>query len=265
MNTATAAAAAKPRQKNFSSTLYGVEAIRQLRNPYTLVFTLVMPVGMYLLFGGAMPFASENAGNGNVAYYIMVSMGAFGTATAMSSLCSLAASEVRQGWGRQIAMTPLSTTGYVLTKVASAVSFSALSVVLVYIAGLATGAEADATWMWFASAAMTLGLGLIFGFWGMGVGLLFNSDSAAALASIAITVFGFLGNVFMPLDGAMLDFARFTPMYGFTGLVRWPVTEGYLTNGASDTLWVLVLNFAVWAVVFFVIAYAGVRRSRRRA
>lgn len=261
MSTATA----RTYQKNFSSTLYGVEALRQLRNPYTLVFTLVMPVGMYLLFGGAMPYASDNAGNGNVGYYIMVSMGAFGTATAMSSLCSLAASEVRQGWGRQIAMTPLSTTGYVMTKVASAVSFSALSVVLVYVAGLVTGAQADSAWMWFASAALTLGLGLIFGFWGMGIGLLFNSDSAAALASIAITVFGFLGNVFMPLDGAMLQVARFTPMYGLTGIVRWPVTEGQLTNGASDPLWALVLNVAVWAIVFFVLAYAGVRRSRRRA
>lgn len=256
---------AKAHQKSFSTTLFGIEAIRQLRNPYTLVFTLVMPVGMYLLFGGAMPYATQSAGNGNIDYYIMVSMGAFGTATAMSSLCSLAASEVRQGWGRQIAMTPLSTTGYVLTKVASAVSFSALSVLLVYIAGLATGAQADAAWMWFTSAALTLGLGLIFGFWGMGVGLLFNSDSAAALASIAITVFGFLGNVFMPLDGVMLQIARFTPMYGMTGIVRWPVTEGQLTNGASDPLWALVLNFAVWAAVFFVIAYAGVRRSRRRA
>lgn len=269
MSTATSTTANPPtrkaQQKNFSSTLYGVEAIRQFRNPYTLVFTLVMPVGMYLLFGGAMPYASESMGNGNVGYYIMVSMGAFGTATAMSSLCSLAASEVRQGWGRQIAMTPLSTTGYVLTKVASAVTFSAFSVVLVYVAGIMTGAQADSAWMWFASAAFTLGLGLIFGFWGMGVGLLFNSDSAAALASIAITVFGFLGNVFMPLDGAMLDFARFTPMYGLTGLVRWPVTEGVLTNGESDALWMLILNFAVWAVVFFALAYAGVRRSRRRA
>lgn len=61
--TSTAAVALAPRkarQRNFSSTLYGVDALRQLRNPYTLIFTLVMPVGMYLLFGGAMPYATEN-------------------------------------------------------------------------------------------------------------------------------------------------------------------------------------------------------------
>lgn len=259
MSTATA------HQKNFSSSLYWVEAIRQLRNPYTLVFTLLLPVGMYLLFGGAMPYATQSAGNGNIAYYIMVSMAAFGTATAMSSLCSLAASEVRQGWGRQIAMTPLSTAGYVLTKVASALTFSALSVALIYLAGIATGARANETWMWFASAGLILSLGLIYGFWGMGIGLLLNPDSAAALASIAITVFAFLGNVFMPLDGAMLQVARFTPMYGFVGLVRWPMTEGHLTNGDVDSLWLLLVNYGVWAAVFFALAYAGVRRSRRRA
>lgn len=252
-------------KKHFSSTLYAVEARRQLRNPYTLVFTLLMPLGMYLLFGASMEYANISAGNGNVAYYVMVSMGAFGTATAMSSLCSLAASEVRQGWGRQIAMTPLSTIGYVFTKVASAVTFAALSVVVVYGAGFATGAKADAAWMWLVSAAITLALGLIYGFWGMGIGLLLNADSAAALASIAITVFGFLGNVFMPLDGGMLAFARFTPMYGYAGLVRWPVTEGHLTTGQTDSLGILILNISVWAVVFFALAYAGVRRSRRRA
>lgn len=248
----------------FSPTFYRVEAVRQLRNPYTLAFTLAMPVAMYLLFGATASYADLSAGNANVSFYVMVSMGAFGTATAMSSLCSLAASEVGQGWGRQLAMTPLTTTGYALTKVLTAVTYSALSVLGVYIAGMLTGAAADDAWRWVAAAAITLAIGLIYGLFGLGVGLAFNSDSAAALASISITFFGFFGNVFIPLDGVMLDIARFTPMYGYVALVRWPATDGTLVSGGADPLWGVAVNVIIWATLFAGLVRAGVLRSRRR-
>ncbi|WP_293695982.1 ABC transporter permease [uncultured Agrococcus sp.] len=261
----TAVLPARPKRTLFGPTLFRIEAIRQLRNPYTLVFTLTLPVIMYLLFGAFMPWGSELIGNGNVSFQVMVSMAGFGTATAMSSLCSLAASEVRQGWGRQIAMTPLPVAGYAFTKLMAALTFSAFSVLAVYIAGAATGAEVNELWRWFACAGIILGIGVIFGLWGMGVGMLLNPDSAAALASIAITLFGFFGNVFMPLSGAMLDIARFTPMYGYIALVRWPLTGGELGDGTSDPLWLPILSVVVWTVLLFALAYAGVVRSRRRA
>lgn len=247
-----------------SPTMLRVEAKRQLRNPYTLAFSLGMPVAMYLLFGAGMGYGSLSAGNGNVSFYVMVSMAAYGTAVTMSSLTSLAAAEAQQGWGRQLAMTPLSTAGYALTKLITAVSFAALAMLAVFAAGLATGAEANDLWRWFACAGIILGLGLMFGLYGLGVGLFFNSDSAAALASISMTFFGFLGNVFMPLDGVMLDVARFTPMYGFVAISRWPLTEGTLTTGQTDPLWMLVVNLLVWLAVFIVLVVAGMKRSRGR-
>lgn len=244
--------------------LYRTELLRQIRNPYTLAFALGMPVAMYLLFGASMAYASQSVGHANVSFYVMVSMGAYGTATAMSSLCSLAASEVGQGWGRQLALTPLTTLGYATTKVLAAVSFSALSVLFVYAAGLATGAEAEGAWRWFAAGAITLALGLIYGLFGLGVGLAFNSDSAAALASISITFFGFFGNVFIPLEGTMLDIAKWTPMYGYVALARWPATDGALVAGGADPLWAVLLNVFVWAVLFAGLVRLGVLRSRRR-
>lgn len=247
-----------------SAPLYRIEAVRQLRNPYTLAFTLAMPVAMYLLFGASMAYGDQTVGDADVSFYVMVSMGAFGTATAMSSLCSLAASEVGQGWGRQLALTPLSIAAYAATKLTAAVTFSALSVAGVYVAGVATGAEAVDAWRWLACAAITLGLGLVYGLFGLGVGLAFNSDSAAALASISITFFGFFGNVFVPLEGVMLDIAKYTPMYGYVALVRWPATGGALVSGGSDPLWALFANAAVWAALFALLVRYGVLRSRRR-
>ena len=60
----------------FSRTFYLTEVKRQLRNPYTLAFTLAMPIAMYLLFGANAAYADSSAGNGNVAFYVMCSMAA---------------------------------------------------------------------------------------------------------------------------------------------------------------------------------------------
>lgn len=247
-----------------SPTMLRIEGVRQLRNPYTLAFTLAMPVAMYLLFGVSMGYGTLSAGNGNVSFYIMTSMAAYGTAVAMSSLTSLAATEAKQGWGRQLAMTPLTTAGYALTKLLTSVAFAALALVAVFTAGMISGAHVDDTWRWVATAGIILGIGLIYGLFGLGVGLFFSSDSAAALASISMTFFAFFGNVFMPLDGVMLDIARFTPLYGFVALSRWPLTDGRLTTGQTDQMWLLLLNVAVWLALFAVLVTVGMKRSRAR-
>ncbi|GAA1532172.1 ABC-2 type transport system permease protein [Microbacterium ginsengiterrae] len=249
---------------SISPTMLRVEAIRQVRNPYTLAFTLAMPVAMYLLFGATAAYASGRAGNGNVAFYVMVSMAAYGTAVAMSSLTSLAATEAKQGWGRQLAMTPLTTAGYAATKLVTAVMFAALAVAFVFVAGLLTGAQATEAWRWWATAGIILGTGLMFGLYGLGVGLFFTSDTAAALASISMTFFAFFGNVFLPLDGVMLDIARFTPLYGFVALSRWPLTEGVLTTGQVDPLWLICVNIVAWVGVFALLVAVGAKRSRTR-
>ncbi|MGX1695559.1 ABC transporter permease [Microbacterium keratanolyticum] len=249
---------------SISATMLRIEGVRQLRNPYTLAFTLAMPVVMYMLFGASAAYASRSAGHGNVSFYVMVSMAAYGTAVAMSSLTSLAASEAKQGWGRQLAMTPLTTAGYAATKLITAVAFAALALAAVFVTGAATGAAADDLWRWAATAGIILGVALMYGLFGLGVGLFFNPDSAAALASISMTFFAFFGNVFMPLDGVMLDIARFTPLYGYVALSRWPLTDGMLTTGQTDPLWVALLSVAVWLVLFASLALAGVKRARRR-
>ncbi|WP_426184456.1 ABC transporter permease [Microbacterium sp. TWP3-1-2b2] len=249
---------------SISPTMMRVEAMRQIRNPYTLAFTLGMPVAMYLLFGASMGYGSGPAGHGNVKFYVMVSMAAYGTAVAMSSITSLAATEAKQGWGRQLAMTPLGTAGYAVMKLLTAVAFAALAMIAVFAAGMLTGAEVTDSWRWWASAGIILTVGLIYGLYGLGVGLFFNSDTAAALASISMTFFAFFGNVFMPLDGVMLDIARFTPLYGFVALSRWPLTDGVLTTGQADPLWMIALNIVAWLAVFAVLVAAGVKRSRSR-
>ncbi|WP_317259691.1 hypothetical protein [Kocuria atrinae] len=66
---------------------------------------------------------------------------------------------------------------------------------------------------------------VVFALYGLAAGLLFRSEGAVGAASGLLVVFAFLGNVFMPLSGALLEFARFTPLYGIVGLARYPITE----------------------------------------
>lgn len=248
----------------FSLTYFRIEVFRHLRNPYTLAFTIAMPVTLYAMFGIGTDYATMSVGNANVSMYVMASMAAFGAATAMASLCSIAASEVGQGWGRQLGLTPLSITGYALVKLVTALCFASLSTAAVFAVGLSTGAAADDLWRPLAVAGLIVLGSLMFGLFGLGVGLVFNSDTGTALASIAVTFFGFFGNVFMPLNGVMLEIAHFTPMYGFVALVRWPLTDGTLVAGGADPLWMVLLNVVGWALIFALITRFGVLRSRQR-
>ena len=79
----------------------------------------------------------------------------------------------------------------------------------------------------------------------------------------------FLGNLFVPLSGTLLEIARFTPMYGFAGLARWPQLEGLVVHNnapstITDPLWFLVANYVLWALFFAGLSVWAVRRGRRR-
>lgn len=248
----------------FSMPYLRMELIRQLHNPFTLAFTLALPALMYIIFGASQDYGTMSAGHGNVAFSVMVSMAAYGVMTAMTSLTSLAASEASQGWGRQLSLTPLGTSGYAVSKVIVAFAYAALSLLVVFVIGAATGAQADGAWRWLLTAGIIMVAGTIFGLYGLGVGLMFNSDSAAGLASILLTFFAFFGNVFMPLSGTMLAIAHFTPMYGVVELARWPLSEGYVDDTVTDPMWMPILNVIAWTLVFGALVALGVKRSRNR-
>lgn len=247
-------------------TYIRIELTRQARDVGNLMFALLLPVVMYLLFGNAMSVGDASAGNGNVKFYVMASMAAYGAAVATTQISGTAATESMLGWGRQISLTPMRSAGFVGSKVSVALIVSAASAGLVFLVGRATGAEADATWIWWASYGIAVAGSTIFAFFGMAAGLIFKSETAIGVASGLLVFFSFFGNVFMPLSGTMLDIARFTPMYGYAGLVRFPLTEGAAaSDGAvADTLPMLLANVVVWTLIFASAAVLAVRRSRQR-
>ena len=242
---------------------------RVMRDVPSMFFIVVLPAALFVFFGVLQGWVEAPAGRGNVSAYMMVSMACYGAAIATTSVAGTAAVERLQGWGRQLAMTPLGTRGYTLTKAVVGMAVAVVPLLLVFLVGAATSAAMDAGWRWVASGAILILCSAVFALYGLAAGLLFRSDNAVGAASGLLVVLGFLGNVFTPLSGAMLEFARWTPMYGMVGLARYPITEGQVVtmSGApqTDSVWLLLANVVGWTVVFAAVALFAARRATARS
>lgn len=113
-----------------NATFTGIELRRVFRDYVTMFFIAILPGFFYLIFGAAQSFGSEDAGNGNVTMYVMISMAAYGAVMATSGIGGMAAVERMQGWGRQLGLTPLRDSGFVLMK--AVVAVAAIPIALIY-------------------------------------------------------------------------------------------------------------------------------------
>ncbi|GAB3993664.1 ABC transporter permease [Nocardioides marmoraquaticus] len=266
--TTTPTATRTPRRRGLiNPTLLRLELKRLSRDRATLFFTTVLPGFFYVIFGATQDYADEPIGNGNIAMMIMVSMAAYGAVTATVSTGGTAALERMQGWGRQLGLTPLRDSTYVATKAVVAVLVAALPIALVFVLGALSGARAEAS-AWVLSAVVILVGASVFALYGLCFGLAFRSEAALSAASGSVVVLGFLGNIFVPLSGTLLDIARWTPLYGYVTLARYPVTEGVVVSGSeattTESLWVAVANVGAWTLLLAVVATLLVRRGRSR-
>lgn len=245
------------------------DLVRNLRMFATLFFIVVLPLFMYFIFSMVYDFGSQKTfnGAGTVGAVIMVAMALYGSLTAVISLAGSAAVELSQGWGRQLALTPMSKAGYIVSKILVATVISLLPVLAIYVTGYFRDAEM-APQLWILTALMVIGSGVIFALYGLMYGLLFRSESAVSAASGSLVVLMFLGNAFTPLSGFLMDFSVYTPVWGVNQLVKWPLTEGYYSvNGefaGQYELWQPLLNIAVWTLVFIIGCMIGVKRHTAR-
>ena len=149
-------------------------------------------------------------------------------------------------------------------KTAVAMAVAAVPIALIYAIGAATGSSGN-SFDWVASAGHRVArVGGVRGLRpGDGSGL--QGRERAGIASGLIVIMSFLGNVFTPMDGIILEFGRFTPLYGYAGLARYPISEGYLPIDAGhDSVWLLLANVCAWTVIFAALAVWGLRRRRER-
>ena len=249
-----------------NAAFLGLEIKRVLRDYASMFFIVVLPAFFYLIFGAAQEYSKEDAGNGNVAMLIMISMAAYGAATATTGIGGRAAVERMQGWGRQLGLTPLRDSAYVSMKTVLAVVIGAVPIVVTYVFGVASGAEGSAR-AWLLSGLALLMGAVVWALYGLCAGLMFRSEAAVGAASSLLVIFAFLGNIFIPLSGTMLAIAKFTPLYGHVALGRYPLTNGHVLDGETlvhEALWIPMANVGAWTAFFALLATWLVRRGRGR-
>ncbi|KGN34585.1 ABC transporter [Knoellia sinensis KCTC 19936] len=257
----------EPTERGKRTAYLRLELKRVTRDLVTMFFVVALPAFMYLLFGASAGWSQQSAGNGNVALYVMISMAAYGAVTATVGVGGTAAVERMQGWGRQLGLTPLGDGTFVAIKATVALLIAILPILVVYVLGAFTGAKGSLM-AWAGSAAILVAGAVMFALYGLIFGMAFRSESSVSAASGSLVILGFLGNIFFPLSGFLLDLARFTPLYGYVSLARYPLTGGDVVDTAGNLthqpLWMPVTNVVVWTVIFAVLATWLVQRSRGR-
>ncbi|MBO1768210.1 MULTISPECIES: ABC transporter permease [Allobranchiibius] len=229
-----------PAYGGFNRTLLRIELMRILRNKRTMFFTVVLPVIFFFVFRAN----SFNAGAGNASAWLMISLALYGAFVANASTSAGVAVERAQGWSRQLRLTPLRGSAYIITKVLVSSAVSVIPLVVVYGLGLAFGAHAPVGDLVLAFVVSWIGSMLMAAF-GLAVGFLLPSENAMQVLGMAMTVLAFGGGVFIPqpVFGHSFDlFARWTPMYGVTSMAH-----AGLAGWSGSWMW--VLNIVGWAVV----------------
>jgi len=234
-----------PRLGAFNATLVGLELRRLVRNRRTVIFTLVLPVVFFLLFGLNDAYATKNAGHGNVAAFVMISMAIYGAMLATTSAGASVSIERSLGWSRQLRLTPLAPAAYIAVKLVAALVVGLSSIVAVYVAGIVTHKAQMPTYLWIVTGIIAWVGSLTFAAFGLFMGYLLPGENVMQILGPGLALLAFLGGLFVPLTaGSVMEtIAKFTPMYGLNQLVHAP-----LTGDRIQAVW--VVNLLVWLAVF---------------
>lgn len=245
-----------PRLGAFNLTMLRIEVTRVMRNRRTLIVAVLLPVVLLLSFDDFDGWDSS-AGHGNVAAYIMVSMGLYAAALMAAAAGASVSMERAQGWSRQLRLTPLHPVAYILVKAIVALVTGALAIIAVGITGAVQGHPQMPWGLWIACGLLTLVCTLVFAALGVFIGYLVPGENAMQFIGPGLAALGFLGNVFIPLTPGTVIYqvAEWTPMFGVAEISRWPLT--------GELGWIPVLNAVVWFALF--VAGAAWRMSKDTA
>lgn len=236
-----------------------MEIMRVLRNPRTVIFTVIMPSVLFLVFGKLGGSGGSLGGIGAEAY-VMVSMAAYGAiGSALFSAANIAF-ERKVGWNRQLRLTPLPPRAYVLAKGIVAWLVSLVSLLLVYAVGFASGVRMPAhSW---AEALGGTWLALIpFVLLGIGIGYVGNVDMVQPATMFVFFGMSILGGLWVPVQvmpHALAQLAQAIPAY-------WLALAGRAAIGAPGFGLEGVLVLVGWAVLFGAFAATRYRADTARA
>ena len=227
-----------------NATMVRIELRRMLRNRRTIVFALVFPAAMFFVFGSGGD-SQQTVGVGNVSAYVMVSMAMYGGALIAASAGAGVAVERALGWSRQLRLTPLHPTAYILVKAFVALVMGAVAILAVNVIGAAQGKPQMPFDVWIKCGVLTLACVMTFAALGLFVGYLVPGENVMQVLGPGLALLAFLGGLFIPLSSyspVVRDIAYWTPMFGVAEVARAPLTQ--------ELPWYAVVNAVAWLAIF---------------
>lgn len=242
-----------------TTTYLLTELKRSYRNPRYVLFTIGIPVLLFLLIGNAF---DQRVGGVSGQTWYMVNMGVFGAMGAVLGMGARIAIERDVGWNRQLRLTPLPPLGYVMGKVVTGMLIALPALLLVDLAGGLGGQVHLSALQW----AEVLGLGWVavlpMAVVGVGVGYLAPGDSAQAVNGGLVMLLSMFGGLWFPIDGSapqwLQSVAHAMPTYWITQITRAPISHHWPAVGG----WLVLLG---WALVAARIAARRYRADDQRA
>jgi ABC-2 type transport system permease protein len=233
-------------------SLAQAEIRRLSRNKRYFIFTVGFPVILYLLL--ARQINATAYGVGYKSFY-MVSMAMFGAFSgALNGNAQRIAQEKKEGWVRQLRLTPLPANGYVISKVIVSMATTIPSIVIVLLLGRFYGNVHLPAWEWLAIAATVWFGATIFAALAVALGYRLAPDQVQPIATLLYFVFAILGGLWWPLTGALRKIGEVTPTYA-------AVKIGTDVIAGTSVSMTLAVTLVAWLVIFVGLATWAVRST----
>jgi ABC-2 type transport system permease protein len=239
-----------------SLTYLRFELLRAIRNTRFFLFAVGFPLILFLVIAGAN--RHEQLGGIPFPVYYLAGMVSWGTMAGVVSAGARISMERSVGWNRQLRLTPLGPWAYLRAKILSGYLVALMSIVLLYIAGIALGVRLPAG-RWLEMTGLIL-VGLIpFAALGIWLGHLLTPESMGPALGGITALFALLGGAWGPLanKGFILHLAQALPSY-------WLVQAGHSAftgTGWGTRGWMTIV---VWTVVVGLLAARAYRRDTQR-
>jgi ABC-2 type transport system permease protein len=227
-------------------TLTRLEIKRVLRNRRYLLMTLALPVALYLCFGRSKSLAY---GVDFKEFYMiaMASIGAFSGALNGNSM--RISQERKDGWIRQLRISSLPASGYVVAKIIASMVISVASVALVLLLGRLYGGVHMPAWEWIAvGAAIWIGA-MTFAALAVAIGYRFMPDTVQPITMLIYLGMSLLGGLWFPVSGTLGRVAKALPTYQITRIGTDVITQGTISVGRVGIILAWLAGFVALAAI----------------
>lgn len=229
-----------------------VEILELVRLPAYSIPTLIMPVLLFLMFGGTRSTTVAGANHHMASYATFAVMG-----IAFFQFGVGIAADRESPWQIFLRILPVGPTTRFASRVGAAVVFAGLSVglVLIIAANVTPAGLSAAVWLKFilvlVAGSLPLGLlGIALGYWA-------GPKSALPIANLLYLGLAFAGGIFLPPDrlpGAVAAISPFLP-------TRMLLDASWSTVASVPVPPQNWLGLAVYCGIGFVLALVGYRRD----